>query len=147
MSEPLHADELPIDLPLVRASWSTAPCLVIDPSRCPLRRTGSSNRLFRLGDELLVRLPRQRGGTATIERSPAGCRWWHRPLGRRPRGASRRRPGGGYPERWSVVRWLPGVTPSVREPGERGRDDRLARALAEGGRGPPGDTGAGGGDP
>ena len=42
-----------------------------DLADAPVRRlasSGSTNALFRLGDELLVRLPRQPGGSATISK-------------------------------------------------------------------------------
>ena len=41
------------------------------PAPAPLRSSGSSNALFRLGNDLLVRLPRQPGGGATIEKESA----------------------------------------------------------------------------
>ncbi len=69
---PLHADEIPIDLPLVRALVDRAlPACAALPLR-PLGYSGSSNALFRLGDELLVRLPRQPGGSTTIDKE---ARW------------------------------------------------------------------------
>ena len=59
MTGALHDDELPVDTGLVRA-------LVDDqlPAYAPLplhrlAATGSDNALFRLGDELLVRVPRR----------------------------------------------------------------------------------------
>ena len=88
-----------------------------DTSALPLRRlraSGSTNALFRLGDDLLVRLPRQPGGTATIEKE---SRWVPR-LAKRlpvavPEVVAVGEPGHGYPERWSVVRWIDGTTPAV----------------------------------
>src|SRR5215218_10064797 len=53
---PLHDDELPVDEPLVRSLLSTS---FPEYDVLPLRRldaSGSSNALFRLGDDLLVRL-------------------------------------------------------------------------------------------
>ena len=122
----LHDDELTIDEPLVR-SLLTASC----PSYAdlPLRRldaSGSSNVLFRLGDDLLVRLPRQPGGTAAIE---SERRWLPYvapslsvPV---PEILAVGEPGFGYPERWSVVRWLEGSVPAGPT---RGAGPRLALA-------------------
>jgi hypothetical protein len=66
--EVLHHDELKIDLPLVRALVDPAhPDLAALPLR-QLEASGSTNALFRLGDNLLVRLPRQSGGSVAIEK-------------------------------------------------------------------------------
>lgn len=87
---------------------------------------GSSNALFRLGDELLVRLPRQPGGSASIEKE---ARWLpyvapHLPVDV-PQVVAVHDPALGYPERWSVVRWLEG---SPVAPGSGSAE--LARDLA-----------------
>jgi aminoglycoside phosphotransferase (APT) family kinase protein len=59
----MHADELPIDEALVRRllgeqfpTWAGLPLQRIEPS-------GTVNAIFRLGDELSVRLPRREGPT------------------------------------------------------------------------------------
>lgn len=130
MTGRLHDDEIELDEPLVRALLTT-----LDPAYdgLPLRRlgaSGSSNALFRLGEELLVRLPRQPGGTATIEKEqrwtpyvapalPVAC----------PEIVAVGDPAYGYPERWSVVRWLDGSVPTLPGPREEPRHD-LARELA-----------------
>src|SRR5262245_12741960 len=70
---------------------------------------GWDNRLFRLGDDLAVRLPRRAASAALIEHEQ---RWL-------PELASRLslpvpvplrvgRPSGGFPWSWSVVPWLSG---------------------------------------
>jgi aminoglycoside phosphotransferase (APT) family kinase protein len=130
MTEPLHDDEIRIDEELVRSLLGTLPTSY---HGLPLRRldsTGSSNALFRLGDELLVRLPRQPGGTATIEKER---RWLSYVAPALPVAVPEivavGEPAFGYPERWSVVRWLAGVLPVPPVPGEPPRHD-LARALA-----------------
>lgn len=117
MTGQLHEDELVIDLNLVRAlveralpQWSSLPL-----TRLPA--SGSSNALFRLGDELVVRLPRQPGGSATIEKEARWLPW----IGPRlpvwvPEVLVVGEPDLGYPERWSVVRWLDGDVPEVVDP-------------------------------
>lgn len=117
MIESFHTDEIPIDLPLVRALVDRA---VPAFSGLPVRRlahSGSSNALFRLGDELLVRLPRQRGGSTTIDKE---ARWLPR-LGpflpvTVPDIVAVGEPDCGYPERWSVVRWIAGDLAPVVAP-------------------------------
>lgn len=115
VTEPLHGDEIPMDLPLVRALVDHAlPAYAALPLR-PLGHTGSTNALFRLGDDLLVRLPRQAGGSTAIDKE---ARWLPRvgpllPVDV-PSIVALGGPDLGYTERWSVVRWIPGdVPPSV----------------------------------
>ena len=117
MTDPLHDDEFLIDLSLVRALVDRA---LPEWSSLPLSRllaSGSSNALFRLGNELLIRLPRRPGGTATIEKE---ARWLPRigpllPVSV-PEVVALGEPDLGYPERWSVVRWLEGDVPTVSDP-------------------------------
>jgi aminoglycoside phosphotransferase (APT) family kinase protein len=127
---PLHRDEIPIDEELVRSLLGTLPAPSYDG--LPLRRldsTGSTNALFRLGDDLLVRLPRQPGGTATIEKERRWLSYVAPSLPVAvPEVVAMGEPALGYPERWAVVRWLAGETPMAPVPGEPGRHD-LARAL------------------
>jgi aminoglycoside phosphotransferase (APT) family kinase protein len=123
----LHEDEFAIDDELARNLVRR------DLPRCaaePLRRlaaTGSSNALFRLGDGLLVRLPRQPGGAATIDKE---ARWLPYIASKLPVSVPEilavGDPGFGYPERWSVVRWIDGHHPATPEPDA----DRLAGDLA-----------------
>ena len=126
----LHDDELAIDDPLVRALLA-ASC----PSyaELPLRRldaSGSSNALFRLGDDLLVRLPRQPGGTAAIESEQRWLPYVAPALSVPvPEILAMGEPGFGYPERWSVVRWLEGSVPTGPTPDQAPRV-ALARDLA-----------------
>jgi aminoglycoside phosphotransferase (APT) family kinase protein len=105
----LHGDEIEIDLPLVRALVDRA---LPDLAGHPLRRletSGSSNVLYRLGDDLLVRLPRQPGGSETITKE---ARWLPYVAPALPVAVPTivavGEPDLGYPERWSVVRWLDG---------------------------------------
>lgn len=129
----LHEDEIDVDEDLVRRLLGTLPS-ARTYAGLPLRRfeeSGSTNALFRLGTDLLVRVPRQPGGTETIEKEQ---RWLpyvapHLPVGV-PEVVDVGEPGFGYPEKWSVVRFLPGVTPGVPEPGDAPRH-RLAVQLAQ----------------
>jgi aminoglycoside phosphotransferase (APT) family kinase protein len=133
MSGVLHDDELPVDVPLVRALVDRARPAYAGLSLAPLRASGSTNALFRLGEQLLVRLPRQPGGTATILKEAR----WLPVVGPRlpvdvPDIVEVGEPGFGYPERWSIVRWLDGATPPVVGVGRRvgGSLLPLARDLA-----------------
>ncbi len=78
---------------------------------------GWDNRLFRLGDELIVRIPRRAASAALVEHEQ---RWLPQlspslPL---PIPVPLRigRPGCGFPWSWSVVPWLPGQSALVAPP-------------------------------
>jgi aminoglycoside phosphotransferase (APT) family kinase protein len=128
----LHSDEIPIDAELVRALVRRA---MPDHAEVPVRRlssSGSTNALFRLGDDLLVRLPRQPGGSATIAKEGT----WLPLVGPQlpipvPEIVAIFGPDDDYPERWSVVRWIEGEHPQVvgpDTPPDPARQD-LARDL------------------
>lgn len=111
----MHDDELPISPELVRRLLARDLASYAGEPVRPLGVTGSSNALFRVGDDLLARLPRQPGGSATILKE---ARWG--PVVGRALGAAGvatpevvvvGEPGFGYPEAWSVVRWIEGVAP------------------------------------
>jgi len=100
------------------------------------------NEVFRLGDELAVRLPRRAMGALQVERQHR----WLSLLGPRlplpiPVPVAEGRPGEGYPWSWSVVPWFAGQIAAL-EPeldlaeAARGRGwvlDIGVRALAFGG--------------
>lgn len=121
----LHDDELPIDLALVRRLVDGLPEYAGRPL-VPLATSGSTNTLVRLGDDLLVRLPRQPGGSVTIDKEH---RWLPVLAPALPTDVPEIvavcEPTGGYPERWSVVRWTDGATPAAGTGGEA-----LGRELA-----------------
>jgi aminoglycoside phosphotransferase (APT) family kinase protein len=129
MEPVLHVDELAIDHVLVRqlVDRTLPQCTALPIER--LDASGSSNALFRLGKEFLVRLPRQPGGSETIKKEQ---RWLPivAPLlpVRVPEIVALGEPDFGYPECWSVVRWLPGEAP---RPAPRGSSETSrARDLA-----------------
>jgi aminoglycoside phosphotransferase (APT) family kinase protein len=107
----MHADELDIDEELVGRllgdqfpEWAELPIRRVEP-------WGTVNAIFRLGDELAVRLPRQESATVD-EREYT----WPPLLApdlpfEVPLTVARGEPGAGYPLRWTVVTWLHGETP------------------------------------
>ena len=119
----LHADELPVDEALVRRMIADQ---LPEHVGLPVRRlsaSGSSNSLFRLGDELLVRVPRQPGGSATILKE---ARWLPYLEDALPAGVPEivavGEPAHGYPEHWSVVRWVDGEHPTAAASGTGSRN-------------------------
>lgn len=112
----MPAAEVNIDAALVRGLLTDQHS---DLAGLPLhsRRFGWDNVLFRLGDELVVRLPR-RGAAATLVEHEQ--RWLPQlapalplPI---PVPVRVGRPALGYPWSWSIVPWFPGETAAQRPP-------------------------------
>ncbi len=112
----MHADEVPTDVDLVRRllivqfpPWSE---LTIDP----VPSAGTDNALYRLGNDMVVRLPRIGWAVGAVDREQ---RWLPRLaphlLVSIPAPVGRGEPGEGYPWPWSIYRWLPGESPVVGE--------------------------------
>lgn len=126
----LHDDELPITDDLVRRLVdSQFPGYTDQPLR-RLSASGSTNLLFRLGEQLLVRLPRQPGGGAGIDAEMG----WPALVAPElpvptPQIVAVGEPAYGYPERWAIVGWLDGALPTAAIPGEPADPRRLQLAT------------------
>lgn len=108
----LHHDELPIDSDLAaslirrdRPEWADLP---LTPGG-----GGSDNVVFRLGDDLLVRMPRTPGGVGSLRKE----RTWLPRLApalpvRIPEPLHAGAPSDAYPLEWSVYRWIDGAPPA-----------------------------------
>lgn len=110
----MHEDELAVTGNLVRELINRQfPNLsALQLTRLPA--SGSSNVLFRLGDELLVRLPRERGGSSTIDKESNYLPLLAASISvQLPVIVTVGEPDSDYPERWSVVRWIYGQTPAA----------------------------------
>ena len=129
----LHADELPIDVTLVRQLVDRAFPEYAGDGLMGLPDSGSSNALFRLGKDKLVRLPRQPGGGASIDREAS---WLpHVAAGvtaQVPAVVGVGEPDLEYPERWAISTWLHGARPSPPNAPSGGHGtDGLAQDLAQ----------------
>jgi aminoglycoside phosphotransferase (APT) family kinase protein len=110
----MHADELDVGVELVRrllgAQFPDWAELLLEPV-LPL---GTDNANFRLGDELLVRLPRRPRTSVTLEKER---RWLLKLAPQLPLAVPLQVADGvatdGYPFAWSVYRWLPGENATV----------------------------------
>lgn len=126
----LHDDELPIDLDLVRKLVDSQ---FPQYAGLPLRRldaSGSTNALFRLGEDMLVRLPRQPGNGATIERERRWAAHFAPRLPVRvPSVLAVGAPAHGFSEPWSIVGWLAGDHPPAYDPSEPPNPDRVRLAA------------------
>ncbi len=123
-----HADEVETDVALVRRllreqfpEWAKLPLSAVAES-------GTVNALYRLGDELVVRIPRNR--PSLWSDLDDEFTWLPRlapllPVAV-PIPVARGRPSGDYPHEWGIFEWLPGENPT---PGEVRQS--LAGELAE----------------
>jgi aminoglycoside phosphotransferase (APT) family kinase protein len=112
----MHSDEIEIDEALVRRllaaqfpAWAELPLRRIEPS-------GTVNAIFRLGDELSVRLPRHQGPTAPGSKE---FDWLPKlapllPVAV-PLPIGQGRPGDRYPWFWEVHTWVEGETVPMEE--------------------------------
>ena len=130
----LHKDELPINENLVRKLVDNDFPEFADLPLGRLTASGSTNVVFRLGDDLLVRLPRLANGSTSLDKEQR----WTSAIGSKlpvavPEIVSMGRPAFGYSECWSIFRWLEGELPKTCSPGEPTTAERsqLAVDLAE----------------
>jgi aminoglycoside phosphotransferase (APT) family kinase protein len=105
----MHADELDIDVSLVRQLVAEQFPQWLDLPVARVPSAGTDNAIFRLGDDLAVRMPRRQNSTPQIDKEQ---RWLprfapHLPLAI-PAPIARGEPAHGFPWRWSVLRWLDG---------------------------------------
>jgi aminoglycoside phosphotransferase (APT) family kinase protein len=106
----LHSHEAAIDEVLVRTLVRTQFPRWRD---LPLRRvatTGTDNAIFRLGDELGVRLPRTKSAAPQVDKEAEWLEGFrpHLPVPV-PVPVARGEPAFGYPHRWLVYTWLRGT--------------------------------------
>lgn len=126
----MHPDELPIDSALVRRLLAAQSPQWADLALEPFPSAGSDNAMYRLGDDMVVRLPRRSG--RTVDSLDKECEWLPRlapllPLAV-PAPLARGVPAEGYPCRWAVYGWVEGETATI----ERLADVRQAATdLAE----------------
>ncbi|RKN44907.1 aminoglycoside phosphotransferase family protein [Streptomyces hoynatensis] len=124
----LHANEIDIDVALVGdlvaaqfPQWAGLPLK-------PVPSAGTDNAIYRLGQDMAVRLPRIPGAAGQVDKEQT---WLPRlapglPL-QIPLPLGKGKPGGGYPWNWSVYRWLEGENATLDN--VTGRQE-VARDLA-----------------
>jgi aminoglycoside phosphotransferase (APT) family kinase protein len=110
----MHSDEVDIDIPLVRGllaaqfpQWASLPIEPVHP-------LGTDNALYRLGDDMVVRLSRRERTSRTLEKE----RYWLPRLAPLlpvavPLPLADGMPGEGYTFAWSIYRWLSGEQATV----------------------------------
>jgi aminoglycoside phosphotransferase (APT) family kinase protein len=128
----MHADEVATDASLVRRLLTAQFPQWADLPIAPVPSAGTDNALYRLGDDLVARLPRIQDATGQVEKEQ---RWLptlapHLPLAI-PAPLAKGEPGEGYPYPWAVCRWLPGENGTLNrldDPRQAATD--LARFIA-----------------
>ena len=122
----MHANEVTTDVDLVRRllagqfpQWANLPIRSV-PS------AGTDNALYRLGDDLVVRMPRIHWATGQIEMERRLLPYLapHLPLAI-PAPLAVGEPAEGFPWRWSIYRWLEGDNATLdrlADPGQAARD-------------------------
>ncbi|MFD7258645.1 aminoglycoside phosphotransferase family protein [Streptomyces sp. NPDC059874] len=125
----MHPGQHPIDEDLVRRLIAGQFPQWAEPAVERSASGGTVNAMYRLGDDMVVRLPLVRGGAEDV----ALERQWLPLLAPRlpaeiPEVLGAGEPAEGYPWPWSVYRWRAGETP---EAGSLSRPVRLAEELAD----------------
>ena len=129
----LHKNEVCIDARLVKSllesqfeQWSQQPLSFVP-------HCGTCNVIYRIGDDLCVRLPRQPRDALCLEKE---LEWLpvlssHLSL-EVPRPIARGVPGSGYPFVWAVYKWLEGESFDAQEFGSRtSTAETLAKFVTE----------------
>ncbi|WP_181408869.1 phosphotransferase [Schumannella soli] len=105
----MHADEVDIRLEDVRRALDAQHPRFRDLPLTTLAGGGTINRVFRLGDELVVRVPLIEWGAADAERESRILPRLHGALPvRTPELVALGRPAPGLPWAWTVLDWIPG---------------------------------------
>ena len=105
----MHDDELEIDIALVRRLLASQLPQWAHLELVPVPSAGTDNALFRLGADMVARLPRIHWAVGAVEKER---RWLprlapHLPMAI-PVPIASGAPGEGYPWPWSVYRWIDG---------------------------------------
>jgi aminoglycoside phosphotransferase (APT) family kinase protein len=127
----MHADEVATDASLVRRLLAARFPHWADLSITPVPSAGTDNALYRLGEDMVVRLPRIHWAVDLVEKE---CRWLPYLAPRLPLAIpvplATGEPGEGYPWHWSVYRWLDGENATVERIADSGQAATdLARFL------------------
>jgi aminoglycoside phosphotransferase (APT) family kinase protein len=148
----MHVDQLDVDVPLVRRLLAAQFPQWADLPIEPVTHGGTDNALFRIGHDLVARLPVQESKAATLARE---LEWLPRLAPRLPLAVpvplAEGEPDDGYPCIWSVYEWLPGqdatVAPRVDPGPELAAFIRALQAIDASGGPPPGPHNFGRGEP
>ena len=110
----MHADQVEVTAPIVRGLLARQLPQYAEQSLTPVAEHGTDHALFRLGTDLLVRMPVY---AASADQALSDARWLpvlapHLPVAV-PVPVAAGEPDETYPFPWSVVPWLPGTPPTA----------------------------------
>ncbi len=110
----MHADEVDVDSSLVRRLLAAQMPDLADRPLTVVEPWGTDNAIWRLGDDLVLRLPRIHWAATQpdLEARVLPRLSPHLPVAV-PEPVAVGEPGEGYPYRWAVHRWLPGEAASM----------------------------------
>ena len=128
----MHVDEMDVDVSLVGRLLTAQFPQWADLPIEPVHSAGTDNAIYRLGDDMAVRLPRISGATGQVDKEH---QWLPRlapllPLAI-PIPLAKGTPGEGYPWHWSVYQWLEGENATIEyivDPGQAATE--LAQFIA-----------------
>lgn len=105
----MHEDEIDIDIPLVKRLLAEQFPRLANRSIIPVRSTGTVNAIYRLDQDLYVRLPRLGIWVKSIENELS----WLPKLDKHislniPKPLARGRPTNWYPHPWAIYHWIEG---------------------------------------
>lgn len=132
----MHEDEIDVDEDLVRRLLARQFPQLAGSTLTPVEPWGTDHAIWRLGDDLVVRLPRIHWATEQVDRE---ARWLPILSGQLPVAVPEPvavgRPDHGYPWQWAIHRWLPGAAAeptSIGDPVAFALDlARVVRALSQ----------------
>lgn len=110
----MHADEVPISQNLVETLVKTQFPAYAGLSISKVKSAGTDNALYRLGDEIVVRLPRIQSATLQIDKEH---RWLPMLASQLPLAIpvpiAKGKPMADYPFAWSIYSWLAGTPAEI----------------------------------
>ncbi len=113
-SKKMHANEVTTDVSLVRRLLTSQFPQWANLAIQPVRSAGTDNAIFRLGNDMSVRLPRIDWALSQIDKEHEWMPRFapHLPL-TIPIPLAKGKPDEGYPYHWSVYKWLEGENASI----------------------------------
>lgn len=124
----MHADEIPVDEAVVRRLLAAQMPHYADLALTVVEPWGTDNAIWRLGDDLVVRLPRIGWARGQVRRDATWLPRLAPHLGVAiPEPVAVGEPGEGYPYPWAVHRWIDGEAATLDRVDDR---SEFARGVA-----------------